>query len=58
MPDSRERKNYKADMQKTGVTVPKAQHPVPMTANPVSKSNPGLGATTIAHPFKNGKSSI
>jgi len=58
MTDSRERKNYKADMQKVGVSIPKAQHPVPMTATPVTKSDPGLGAQTIAHPFLKGKPQI
>ena len=53
--DSRERKNYKAEMQKTGITVPASGKAVPMTATPVTKQNPGLGATTISHPFKAGK---
>jgi hypothetical protein len=56
--NARERKLYRDMMQKKGVSVPNAQHPTPMTATPVSHSEPGLGAKTIAHPFKSGKPNI
>lgn len=49
---------YKMEMQKKGVTVPGAQHPVPMTATPVTHCEPGLGAKTLSHPFKAGKPTI
>jgi hypothetical protein len=50
---------YKMEMQKKGISLgATAQHPVPMKANPVVKQDPGLGATTISHPFKAGKPTI
>jgi hypothetical protein len=49
---------YKMEMQKKGISVPPADVPRPMTANPVKNVEPGLGATTISHPFKAGKSHI
>lgn len=55
-----EHKKFREQHQKAGSTwgVQKAQKPVPMTATPVTKSDPGLGATTLSHPFKNGKQKI
>lgn len=55
-----ERKLYRAKAQKSGDTfgVEKAQHSVPMKATPVTKSDPGLGAATLPHPYKAGKSKI
>lgn len=49
---------YKMEMQKKGITVGPADVPRPMTATPVSKKEPGLGAATIPHPFKAGKPTI
>jgi hypothetical protein len=49
---------YKMEMQKKGISVGPADKPRPMTANPVSKQEPGLGAATIPHPFKAGKTTI
>lgn len=49
---------YKMEMQKKGFTVPPADVPRPMTANPVKNVKPGLGATTISHPFKASKPHI
>jgi hypothetical protein len=67
-----EKKRYRAEMQlkHAGGGYPvkppdhdtfgvgKHGHPVPMKATPITESNPGLGATTIAHPFKHGKTKI
>lgn len=50
---------YKVEMQRKGITLgDTAFKPTPMTANPVHNRDPGLGATTIAHPFKKGKPQI
>jgi len=49
---------YKMIMQKKGITVPPSDVPRPMTANPVTKQDPGLGGTTLSHPFKAGKPKI
>lgn len=59
MADSRNRKDYKLGVQAAGVSLPNTPFKaVPMTATPVTKRDPGLGAKTIAHPFKNGKPQI
>jgi hypothetical protein len=50
---------YKMEMQKKGISLgDTAQKPVPMKANPVRNIEPGLGATTISHPYKAGKPTI
>jgi hypothetical protein len=50
---------YKGEMQKAGISLPNdAFRPVPSTPNPVHKCDPGLGAKTIAHPFREGKQHI
>lgn len=55
-----ERKLFRQEKQASGDTfgVQKAQHSVPMKATPVTKSDPGLGATTLSHPYKAGKPKI
>lgn len=55
-----EHKLFREKHQKAGSTwgVGKPDVPRPMTANPVSTCEPGLGATTISHPFKAGKPKI
>ena len=55
--NSRERKLFREEMQKANATfeVGKAQHPVPMKATPVTKQDPGLGARSIVHPYKAGR---
>lgn len=57
---SPESPTFREAMQKKDGTfgVEKAQKPTPMKANPVYNCDPGLGAKTIAHPFKKGKRSI
>jgi hypothetical protein len=55
---SPESPTYRQEMQKKGFSVPPADVPRPMKANPVSKQDPGLGAATIPHPFKAGKPTI
>lgn len=55
---SMEKKLYRAEMQKKGVTLPNPQIPVPETANPVTHKEPGLGAKTLVHSFKAGKPRI
>jgi hypothetical protein len=49
---------FRMKMQKQGFSVPPADVPRPMTANPVKNVAPGLGAKTLSHPFKAGKSHI
>jgi hypothetical protein len=49
---------YKMKMQKQGISEPGIKSGIPMKATPITPCNPGLGATTIAHPFKNGKPKI
>jgi hypothetical protein len=49
---------YKMEMQKRGISVPARPYGIPMKADPVKKVDPGLGATTISHPFKAGKPTI
>lgn len=53
-------KEYKLAIQKKGVKMPKAQHPVPSTANPINNTyeQVNLGAPKVSHPFKAGKQSI
>lgn len=57
---SPESPTYRMEMQKKGGNfgVGQAQKPVPMKATPASHTDPGLGATTISHPFKKGKPRI
>lgn len=57
---SPESPTFREEMQKKDGSfgVEKAQKPVPMKANPVYVCDPGLGAKTIAHPFKKGKQHI
>lgn len=57
---SPESPTFRQQMQKADGTfgVEKVQKPVPMKANPVHNCDPGLGAKTIAHPFKKGKQHI
>jgi hypothetical protein len=49
---------YKMEMQQKGITIEAMPKGIPMKANPISKQDPGLGATTISHPFKAGKTTI
>jgi hypothetical protein len=50
---------YKMEVQKRGISLPNdAFRPVGSPANPVHNPDPGLGAKTIAHPFKKGKQHI
>jgi hypothetical protein len=49
---------YKMEMQKKGFSVPPADVPRPMVANPRTHTDPGLGAKTLSHPFKSGKTAI
>lgn len=60
MADSRERKNYKAEMQKVGISIPNTPFKaIPMVANPVqARPLRNLGASPKPHPFKNGKPTI
>lgn len=55
-----EHKLFREKHQREGSTwgVVKPDVPRPMTANPVSKQEPGLGGTTCSHPFKTGKPKI
>jgi len=55
---SGQQKVYRDAGQQSGYSCPPLPKGVPMNANPVTKTNPGLGAKTIAHPFKAGKPSI
>lgn len=50
---------YKMEVQKKGISLPNdAFRPVGSPANPVTHPDPGLGAKTIAHPYKAGKPKI
>lgn len=51
---------YREKAQKKDGTMGVVARPngIPMQATPVTKSDPGLGATTISHPFKAGKPRI
>lgn len=49
---------YKMEVQKKGIREPNIPAGIPMKATPVTKPDPGLGATTISHPFKAGKQPI
>lgn len=56
---SQNQEPYKMEMQRKGIRLgDTAFKPTPMTANPVYNCDPGLGAKTIAHPFKKGKPQI
>ena len=44
-------KAYRAEMQKKGITVEGLPHGVPMTATPITKHDPGLGAKNFPHPY-------
>lgn len=59
MADSRNRKDYKMEMQKSGVSIPNTPFAAkPMVANPVSKRSSGLGGSDFPHPFKASKPTI
>lgn len=53
-----EHKAYRNKMQEQGITLPGIPKGVPSTPNPVTHKEPGLGATTIPHPYKAGKPKI
>jgi hypothetical protein len=50
--------SYKEEMQRKGISVPPADVPRAMVPNPRTHTDPGLGAKTLAHPFKSGKTPI
>lgn len=57
---SPESPTYKEEMQKKGGNMGVVARPngIPMKETPVTKSDPGLGAATLPHPYKAGKPRI
>jgi len=55
---SGQKKVYRDATQAAGLSIPNVPKGVPMKATPVTHKEPGLGAKTIAHPFKKGKPTI
>ena len=49
---------YKMEIQAKGLTLPGLPKGVPSPADPIKHVDPGLGATTIAHPYKASKPKI
>ena len=57
---SPESPTFREEMQKKDGTFDVVARPkgIPMKATPVTKSDPGLGAATLPHPYKAGKPRI